>query len=83
MLNTYPQFNSLDDADDHVQFICKGPCLCVVHGALWDVRGGGFATPADESDVTAWKLARPDQASEAELPQAEPHMSGRGRQGPR
>lgn len=59
MLNTYPQFNTLDEANDHVQFNCRGPCLCVVDGQLWDVHGGGYVVPADDGDVTAWKLARP------------------------
>jgi hypothetical protein len=55
MLKTYPTFDSLDDADDHVQFNCQGPVLCVVNGELWDVRGGGYAVKAEPSDVLAWK----------------------------
>jgi hypothetical protein len=59
MLNSYPVFDTLDEADDHVQFNCKGPVLCVVNGELWDVRGGGYAFPADADDVAAWRLHKP------------------------
>jgi hypothetical protein len=61
-MNTYPKFDTLDEADDHVQFACRGPVLCVVAGELWDVRGGGYAVPADENDVAAWKAAQPARA---------------------
>lgn len=55
MLETYPQFDTLDQADDHVQFNCRHPVLCVVDGKLWDVRGGGYAVPANADDVAAWE----------------------------
>ncbi len=58
-MDTYPRFDSLEDADDHVQFNCRGPVLCVVDDQLWKVHGGGFSERATDVEVAKWRATQP------------------------